>query len=219
MKKVLTAVVVFAVAIAGYFGYSTYEQHKFVESIRPHVKNVSLRLTNASRYETEDGTKITFKELFEKLESDIAEIDKRILDVQTIATPANKDATDPVTDYMKGNQELLRALLTKYRKQLAVSTASDWVDRSLDELRSSNHYGFEYAKKATDKAIKELDKAIEESGKATADVVVTVTNLKDALARVTVVAPSDTLIDLTILDAIAKKNEPKPKSPSPDAKQ
>lgn len=219
MKKVLNAVIAIAVAIGGYFGYSTYEQHKFVESIRPHVKNASLRLTNASRYETEDGTKITFKEVFEKLESDIAEIDKRILDVQTLATPANKDVTDPVIDYMKASQELLRALLMKYRKRLAVSTASDWFDRSLDELRASNRYGFEYAKKATDRAMKEFDKALEESGKATTDVVVTVAKLKDALARVTVVAPSDALIDPTILDAIAKKNEPKPENPGSEAKQ
>ncbi len=219
MKRVLVALVVAVLAIGGYFGFTTYEKHKFIESIRPHVKNVSLRLTNASQYETEDGTKITFKELFEKLESDIAEIDKRILDVQTIATPANKDVTDPVMEYMKGSQELLRALLTKYRKRLDAVNASDRTDTAIEELRSADHYGFEYAKKAAYKAAKDFDNAIEESDKAISDVVATAANLRRSLARATTVLPGDTLIDPTILDAIAKRNEPKTKDPNPNAKQ
>lgn len=47
-----------------------------------------MRVTNELRFETE-SSKITFKELFEKLEADIAEIDKKII-VQSLSNPKNK---------------------------------------------------------------------------------------------------------------------------------
>ena len=89
MKKpiIITMIVVF-ISVGGYFGFRQYEQHKFIESILPPVKNSSLHLMNVVRYEIDDGTNISFKELFDKLEANIAEIDKRIIEVQTIATPA-----------------------------------------------------------------------------------------------------------------------------------
>lgn len=217
--SLIATLAVVLVAISGYFGFTQYEQHKFVESIRPHVKNSSLRVMNATRYETDDGSRITFKELFEKLESDIAEIDKRILEVQTIATPGNKEITEPVLEYLRGSQELLRSLLTKYRKRLAVSNASEWTNRAINELRTAGAYGAEHAIKASDKALKDYQKAIDEYTESTIDVLGATKNLKSAYVKVAAILPSDVLVDLVIIDAIVRKNEPKPRDTATDAKK
>lgn len=214
MKKKLIIVIAAAmVIVAGYVGFLKYEQHKFVESITPHVKNASLRLANVMRYETEK-TKITYKELFEKLESDIAEIDKRILDVQTISTPSNKEVTDPVLEYLKGSQEFIRSLLSKYRKQLALSSASDWASNSIEGIRDAGPYGVEYASKAADKAIKELGKAEKEYNESIPDVLNATNNLKRARANLATTMPSDALADVAIFEAVAKKNESKKSDPA-----
>ncbi len=84
----------------------------------------------------------------------VAEIDKRIIDVQTLATPENKEVTDPVLAYLKGGQELLRALLQKYRKQLSVSSANDRLEREMDDLRNATtYYSRDYAAKSAKSAL------------------------------------------------------------------
>ncbi len=206
-RKIIIGVVIFAVIASGYVGFIKYEQHKFLESITPHIKNTSLRLTNDLRYETEEGTKITYKELFEKLESDIAEIDKRILDVQTIATPKNKEVTDPVIAYLKGGQELLRTLLLKFRKELAVRSATTIIERSLDDLRNANHYSFEYTKKAADRALNDLKKADAEYKEAKSDIRNAANNMKKIHAKLPTNIPRDALADPSIFEVIAKKYE------------
>lgn len=209
MKKKLIIVAVTVILIAaGYAGFVSYEQRKFVESITPHVKNASLSLANVVRYETEE-TKITYKELFDKLESDISEIDKRILDVQTIATPSNKKVTDRVIGYLKGSQELLRSLLLKYRKQLAVSSARDSTERSIEFMRNAGQYGHEYASKAADSALKDWRKAEIEYAEAKSDVLNAANNMKKAHASLATNIPSDALADATIFETIAKKYETK----------
>lgn len=207
MKKLIAAVVVVLIAIGGYAGVTLYKKHKFFEAICPHVKNSSLRLSNSARYETEKETKITFSELFGKLEADIAEIDKRILEVQTIATPSSKEITDPVLDYMKDSQELLRTLLTKYRKMMALKSADNWANQAVQELRTTNYYGFEYAKKASDKSLKDLQKAIDGYEESILDVIAATKKLKGVYVKVAASLPGDTLVDPAIFEAIEKKNE------------
>jgi hypothetical protein len=215
MKYVIAAVMAIVVAIGGYAVYARYEQHKFLESIAPLVKNVSLNLANAVRYETEKETKITYKELFEKLESDVSEIDKRIIDVQTIATNDNKAVTDPVLAYLKGSQELLRALLNKYRKQLGVSLAREWAKSAVDEL----DYSREYTIKPYQKAVNDLEKAVTEYDEAITDVLGAGRKMKDARAKVAPFVRSDALIEVSLLEAIAKNNEKKPIDAASDEKK
>jgi predicted unusual protein kinase regulating ubiquinone biosynthesis (AarF/ABC1/UbiB family) len=209
MKYAIAVAIAIVVAIGSYVGYTRYEQQKFQESITPHVKNASLRLANAVRYETEKDTKITYKELFEKLESDIAEIDKRIIDVQTIAAPGNKEVTDAVLTYLKNSQELLRALLLKYRKQLSVSSANDRLEREMDDLRNANSYGREYAVKSAQRALKDLEAAGKEYAGATTDVYSAAKKMTETQTKVAPFIRSDALTDIAIFEAIAQKNEEK----------
>ncbi len=208
MKKKLIIVIAAAIVIAaGYTGFLKYEQHKFVESITPYVKNASLRLANVMRYEQEE-TNITYNELFEKLESNIAEIDKRILDVQTISTSSNKEVTDPVLEYLKGSQEFIRALLSKYRKQIALSSASDWATSSIESIRDAGSYdGLVYASKAADKAIKELGEAEKEYNESIPDVRNATNKMKKVRTNLAASMPSDALVDAAIFEAVAKKNK------------
>lgn len=207
MKFVIAAAIAIVVAIGGYVGYTRYEQHKFQEAITPHVKNASLRLANAVRYETEKDSNITYKELFEKLESDVAEIDKRIIDVQTLATPENKEVTDPVLVYLTGSQELLRALLHKYRKQLSVSSANDRVESEMDDLRNASYYSREYAVKSAEKALKDFEEAAKEYAGATTDVISAAKKMIEVQTKVAPFIRSDALTDIAILKTLAEEND------------
>jgi hypothetical protein len=217
-KKVIIALLLIVIVAAGYIGFIKYEQFKLVKSITPHVKNASLRLENALRYETENNTKITYKELFEKLESDVSEIDNRILAIQTIATPNDKKVIDPVLEYLKSSQEFLRALLSMYRKQLAYGSIRDWTEQSLDDLKNAgSSYEREYASKAFDNAIKEAEKSLKEYGDSQTDILSAAKNMKEMRSKAAVTIPIDALADPNIFESIIKKNS-HPKSDSNNEK-
>jgi hypothetical protein len=213
-RKIILGLFAALVLIGGWLGFSGYQESKFSESIRPSIKNASLRMTNTLRYELDDDTKITYKELFEKIESDISEIDKKILEVQSLEIPKYTKKTAPAIDYMKKCQNLLRALLQKYRKQMEYSSAMKWVDSSLEELKTSHGYSFDYAKTRTDKAIADLTKAGEEYSEARADVLATSKKLLEFMNTSAKAIPSDIVLDSKMLSKIIEKNTPKP-NPSP----
>lgn len=205
MKKLIGVVVALVLAGFGYMAYAKYEDHKFIEAMSPHVKNSSLRIANALRYVTEDGANITFKELFDNLESSISEIDKRILEVQTIETPSNKSSAEPVLAYLKGGQELLRAQLSVQRKSLSLRVALDQAGRATVELRNSSGYGFDYAKKSADRSLEELKKAGEEMEAADSGFLESSKKMVNLRNKAADVMPADTLVNVAILDAVAKK--------------
>ena len=100
MKRLLVGLTV--LVFLGGLGYlaRTLQAAKSHRVDQPTIKNTSLRLANGFIYETTDKSPITFKELFDKLEVDIGEIDKRILEVQTIAAPGQKSIADSTVEYM-----------------------------------------------------------------------------------------------------------------------
>jgi len=208
LKRLLVGLTAFV--ILGAFessGLGQSNQRKFGELISPPIKNASLRLANVSRYETGADSKVTWKELFERIESDVGEIEKGILEVQMI-TPPKKDATkEPAIEYLRGVQDLLRALNIKFRRSLALSSASEEMDKERLQGSGSLEHHVNLLEKEQ-KAEAELFSSV--SGVASS-----VKALKGALARLAAVArfPSDVLIDPAILDAVGKKNEPRPGRP------
>lgn len=137
-----------------------------------------MRVTNAIQYETEKDTNITYKELFEKLEADIAKIDERLLEVQTLSSLDTKSVTDPTVMYLKTSQEYLRALLSTYRKQLALQSA-----RTLTEKVNEEEY-----KESLRKLLATVDR------------------LRKARERVKPLFSDDALIPATQLDSVVQKN-------------
>lgn len=224
--KIITGVVLAAlIAVGGYFGYQRYEHAQLISAITPHVKNVSIRVQNSTRYETDTDSKATFKEVFERLESDIAEIEKHLIEVQTLTTLNTAAIAEPTVVYLKSSQEYLRALLQKFRRRLELSSAEDRLYETYADLQSSNAYDYEYAKKRFDKAIEELEGARIELLDAKPELVasakkliVSSTALQDTLA-------ADSLVPVAQLNTVAEKNSltmpksassPEPPNNSPD---
>ena len=208
-RIVIIAGLVVVAAIGVYFGYHWHQQSKLIEAITPHVKNTSIRTSNALSYEITEGSKITYKELFEKLEADISEIDKRLLEVQTISTPATKIKTDIVFAYLNGCQEMLRAQLWKYRKQLALSSASKWFDKSLGLYKVVGYYGFEYARKTVEEALKALNEAGREYEEAKSNLVVTAKKLTEIRTQIASIVSADNLVDPNALAKVVDVNNKK----------
>ena len=207
LKRILLAVIAIGVVFAGYLGYQQYEIFKVLDAVTPHVKNTSLRVANSARHETESDSKITYKELFEKLESDISEVDKRLIEVQTLASPKSAKYTDPAIEYLKATQVYLRAMLQKYRKALKLSIAIDWSQQQLDELRDSTSYSYEYAIRSFNKAGKDRDEAMKEYfQEAIPELKVAAKKLKLARAAVSQIYPQDALVPVEQIDAIIAMN-------------
>lgn len=204
-KTMIISVVglVMAVAVA-YFGRMAYEGAKYQEAAMVHVKNVSLRVANASRFDTED-TKVTFKELFARLEDDIAETEKRILDVQTISPPNRKTLSEGLIDYMKTSQDLLRAMEGKYKKALDVTVTKARSDRLSKEFFDEPGYSA-YALRAASAARDESLHALDEYQKAGYEFADAVTRLGSARSKLVKVVSADALVDEDVLNRLSTKN-------------
>lgn len=209
MKTLLVLLVAAALAVGGYFAYGQYEYQQLIGAITPHVKNASLRVANSARYETDPDSNITFKELFQKLEADIAEVDKQLIEVQTLSNPKTAAHAEPAVAYLKAAQEYLRAMLLKDRKTLALSSASRWANRQLDEYRDASGYSVEYASKAADKAIEEFREAEREFNATIPALLAAAKKLKEARRPLTKLLPGDALIVESQIDAVIAKNSPK----------
>jgi cytochrome c len=213
-KRIITLAVmaICVLAVGMFFGNRWHAEQKFMEAITPHVKNTSLRVINASQYELSKDSKITFKELFEKLEGDVSEIDKRVLDVQTLETEAFKQKSEPVVAYLKASQELLRAQVSKYRKTLAVSNSLDWVTQRIADAKNERWgYGAEYALKAARKAVDDLGKGEKELSEARESLLASLKKMIDARQKLEGGFPGDALIPVSLLEEVVKANEEKAK--------
>lgn len=207
-KTVVVIGLVIAVAAGGAYGYKQHQRTELLASVTPSVKNASIRVLNSSKLDTEK-TSITFKELFDRLEADTAEIEKRNIEIQSAANKENADITDPAVAYMRECQEFSRALGMKYRKGMAFSNAMDHVRDVLAEPMPSSDYGFEYRKTRREKALAEMNKTSEEAGSAEADLLAAAKHLKDTRAKAAATFPEDALVPVAQLDAVIKANTKK----------
>jgi len=208
MKIIIAALLAGAVAVAGYLGYQSYEKSQLITAITPHVKNASIRVQNSTRFETDSDSKATFKEVFERLEADISEIEKRLIDVQTLTNPKTAVIAEPSVQYLKDSQEYLRAMLQKYRRMLKFSSASDRTTDAIADMRSSSGYGFEYASRRADKAIAELKEAEAEAKEAKPELAAAARKLVISSTALQGTLASDALVPVAQLRAVAEKNDP-----------
>src|SRR5438309_1632317 len=129
-RSVLYVLLIIVFGGAGYFVYDRYSERQLSESFRPAIKNASLRVFNALDLEAEG--KITYKELFERIDEDVKEIEKKVLDIQAVATARNMAISRPVIEYLKRCQETLRAQSMMHRKVLAVDGSLEWSRRAVN---------------------------------------------------------------------------------------
>lgn len=207
MKFVIALVLLTLVSVGGYFGYEKYQEHNFIGATTPLVKNSSLRLQNCLRYETEPLDGLTYKEFFDKILESISEVEKNILAVQTIATEKQKKRSDLIVAYLKGVQEIQRALLSKYRKELALNSALERAVNSMKDLTTSNSYSVDMSTKILIETMEDTEKARQESQKAVSNLVKATEKMKELTASVAKIFPTSAIIENAMLDAVQKKNE------------
>lgn len=196
MKR--TVIIIFFIALivlGAFFGYRWHQQNTIIETLIPHIKNASLRTSNAINLETSESSKVTYKEWFEKLEADISDIDKRLLDVQTMSTPAIKTKNDTIVSYLKACQELLRTLLLKARKQLQMTSTFKWAENSITQY---------YNRSSAEQAIKEFQKTQKEFEESKSDIITSAKKLGEARTQVASVVSKENLIDTAELDKLVK---------------
>lgn len=206
MKTKIVAASLAAILAAGSaYGYKQHQRTELLASVSPSVKNASIRVFNSSKFETEK-TSVTFKELFDRLEADTAEIEKRNIEVQSLANKDNAEITDPAIAYMRDCQEFSRTLSMKYRKTLAFSNAVDRANDIISEPMPSSDYGYELRKNRRDKALEDMNKASGEAKAAAIDLAAAAKRLKETRAKAATIFPDDTLVSTAQLDAVIKAN-------------
>ena len=206
MKKFAWIAAVLAALLLSYAGYARYQHDQFVKAIVPHVKSVSVRVANSARYEMSDDSAITYRELFEKLEADIEEIDQQLVTVQTMTTADHRNSIEPVVDYLESSQEFLRALLSKYRKQLAFSSATDWMISQLEDLNSATYYSYDFERKSYLEAVADANKASDEYKASIPELGQATARLKRSIERVGKIVPRDALLDTSMVETILRTN-------------
>jgi hypothetical protein len=149
------------IVISGFVIFRYYQINRVTNSLEPLVQNVTLRTLNDAKYEI-DPERITYKELFEKIDKDKSEIDSKIIEIQIIQGRFGEDEIAASLNYAKSCQGLLRALESKAYKQLAVDSAIEWEKKARDLYIGSGYYGAYYAKKTYDEANKDFDKKSDE---------------------------------------------------------
>jgi prefoldin subunit 5 len=178
-KVIFYSVVILLIVAVSFFGFRYYKIKSTMGTITPLLQNVSLRVTNDARYEYE-STKITYKELFEKIEKDLSEIESKIIDIQSLPTIFCEDKISVAISYAQSCQELLRTLLNKNRKFLAVQSALEWNKKAFNLYLGSISYGGEYAKKTFDEASSDVKTKIQEFKEASQDISTAIKKVEDA---------------------------------------
>jgi len=208
MKKwiIVCAIILAVIAIAGGGAYFAYRQHldnQIIEGAYPSIKNTSLRVSNAIKLM--DSRHVTYKEAFEKIDADVAEIDKKLLDVQTASTASTEKWMTAIVGYLRSSQELLRAQSAMFRKQMLASSAVNWAERRFRApVDSSNSFEQSYNLKARDEAMKDASNALAELRAAGQSVDVALTKLMQSRDTLSSFVPADTLIDTGLIDTARK---------------
>jgi hypothetical protein len=203
MKKKLMffSIVVLMIVVGGFFGFRYYKINSTMSSVETLIHNISLRVSNDARYEYEPST-ITFKELFEKLEKDISEIDSKIIDIQSLPTTFCADRVSTAVSYAQSCQELLRALLNKNRKSLNESSASDRANEAWFSNLSD-----EYAMKRFHEANENASKSFQESKDAAKDLSTIIEKTDEARKKALEVLPAKSIIEPSVMEKLKKSND------------
>ncbi len=200
-KIVLYSLIIVGVIAVGFFGFRYYKVSSTMGSVAPLLQNISLRVANDVRYEYEP-TKITYKELFEKIEKDLSEIDSKIIDVQAMPTTFCEDKVSGAITYAQSCQELLRMLLNKNRKSLQVSSALEWNKKALDLYLASSYYGAEYAKRSFNEDSKDVKTKMQDYKEATSELSPIIKKVEDARKKVVAYLPEKAVVASSVLDKL-----------------
>jgi hypothetical protein len=215
-RAIIVAAALAASGLLAYLAIVQYRERQVPPVVFQHVKNTSLRLSDCFSYELE-SSHITYKELFEKIDKNISEIDSKIIDVRTLQTRSNEARLTPLLEYMKLSQEALRGQEMLYHKQLDVSSAVESSQEAVRELQSASYYSREYALRSAMRADEQFTKAALEYEQANQSLRQTIDHLAKARRSASNVATADILFDpqlpTKLLTKLARDEAVAPGSP------
>lgn len=198
-QAVALTVAIIAVSCFSYYSYTRHQVSVITVAITPKIKNTSIRVNNAHDMVANPESKATYMECFERLESDIKEIDKNIIDVQSVSTSSNALVTTPAVEYMKACNSLVRSMLAEVRSRLAYVNADD---RSKDAERRRNSYNFDLYGEYKN-SIPELNKARKKHNDAVNDLRETANKLIPIFTEVSAIFSRDALISQSVFNTFA----------------
>lgn len=197
-------------AAAAIAGYQKYKEISFANLISPNVKNVSIRIDNSVSMYLEEDTKITWKECFEKLESNISEVDKQAIEIQSKTENKNNIHSVVALDYIRQSQIFFRSLNDCLKKMMRASSSIERFKRSTSRIESRNPYLYEYEKKNSDEAAFEMNKALNDAKKARKDLGPVAGKLIDVYQKANGIFSVDILFDLDKIKRMKEQAESEP---------
>lgn len=159
---VFFAVLLVGGAATGWLKYSEYQNRL---AARPAIKITSAYLSQMATYHASDSN-ITFGEYFDKAKTAIDEIDKKLIELNSLDLRYAKDDLSLAAEYMRQARELIRDMSALMRASMNVSSAEEKADKLRDErYDSDNEYIQAYAEKGYAKALDEQKEALEKAKK------------------------------------------------------
>jgi hypothetical protein len=207
MKKTKLAIslgFIFILAF-GYFLFSNYQESSYKNSINPHIKNSSLRFNNSIAKMSAPDSAVSFKEILEKLNSDISSLDENILEIQTLSNNKYEKIYIPTIEYIQACQETLRLLQadsnTRLKLHVALKRAQTAPDRMLSAKSMTE---VEYIKSQADEDIntsKALSDELKEIEKKTRYSLEMVMEKRKLLENI---FPNDSLVETNLANKLFK---------------
>ena len=159
MKKLLgVGFVVVCLAIGGYWGSIKYRESQLLAAIAPLVKNGSIRVNDSILVEVDPGN-ITFGEAIKKLDENTSEIDKKIIELQSLDASIAPGKQTSAVEYLRAGQALTRSLAGLSKKSLTMNSTQKRSDEEMKAVRAASGYAIEYAVKSALRANEAATKA------------------------------------------------------------
>lgn len=202
MRIVAIAVLALCLAAAAYLGYEHYEDARYVAAITPLIRNASLRIDNAVRMVTVGEGNLTVGEALARFQSDIAEIDKLVLEVQMVPTSAPHSTTAPALAYLRSGQALLRAMASQQRNLVAFASQSAIPDQP---AYGSSAVVNEFARRMRAQAVQAAEEQGRNMREAFVAVIVAATELATARSRLEGKVAEDAIFGRAGVEDVAKR--------------
>lgn len=205
MKKTIgVSLVVVGLVIGGYFGFLKYRESNLMAAISPLLKNGSIRVNDSVLIEIDPGN-ITFGEAIKKLDENTSEIDKKIIEVQSLDAAVAPAIQSSAVEYLRSAQALTRSLAGLNRKAFSLHSAKKHADEELKEMRASSGYSVEYAVKSARRANDDYRKAIAEYTEQLPEMCDFAKNFKEHREKFLKNGMSENVINLENLDKLLNK--------------
>lgn len=199
-KKTLSILSISLIAIIIIaFAYRFYEDRSRVAVLAPYMKNASIRLDRIFRIEEEKG--VTYREVLDRCESDLKELDQKLIELQTLSPSPAKEETAFSIQYLQEAKSLVRRFEAVSRKELQSNTAIESFRSLAREHWNSENYSA-WAMRSLDRSKDEADKAVKEQIEAYDDLSQEVRQFKNLVRNRPSGIAEETLVNRNLIQKL-----------------